>query len=82
MSDELRVDIPVERERESTCYLSITHTSVDLHFNPKLPEGEHKPTRVELMAAAALLGISRVLSGKGETEILNAMRKVAKGGRR
>jgi hypothetical protein len=64
---------PAERELE--CSIHISKRGIDLYWQPELPAGEHKATRVELMVAGALMGVARALTGKGEADVLAAIRR-------
>ncbi len=72
MSDPTYVAIG-EEERRQSCSIHISDREVTIYFNPPLQEGPHKVTRLETMAAGALLGIARTLTGRGEDAVLQAM---------
>ncbi len=69
--------IPLEPVEKQRCSISISSAEVSIYWHPALPEEAHKPSRIEIMAAGALLGIARALMGKGEDEILAAIRRTA-----
>lgn len=55
------------------CWITISETSIHVHWDKPLPDGPHRPTRIETMAAGALLGIARTLTGRGEEAVIDAM---------
>ena len=81
---EQRIDVsePMPRSRGQECRISIDDHSLWIDFTPKLQDDPHKPTKVELMAAGALMGIAGVLTGKGADEILAALAKFERDARR
>lgn len=82
MSDA-RVEIEqAARKLEPECSIRISRDGISLHWYPELPEDGHKPTRVELMAAGALMGVAGVLTGKGAEDIMRALVGFEKGARR
>ena len=66
------IDLPPEQPRQQ-CSIEISAERVWIDFRPALPDGPHKVTRVEVMAAAALVGIARALTGQGEAEVMRAL---------
>jgi hypothetical protein len=68
LSDE---HIPLDRGQ--SCSIYISGRGIDVNFTPALPEGKHDVTRTELMAAGALIGIARVLTGQGADEMLRSL---------
>ena len=42
-------------------------------WDPALPEGPHKLRRVEALAAGAILGIGKTLTGKGYDELVRVI---------
>ncbi len=69
-----RIEIPEEQAVEKfRCSISISESSIWIDFRPALPQGPHKVTRTEVMAAAALVGIARTLTGRGEAEVMAAI---------
>jgi hypothetical protein len=69
------IAIPTETvvARRNHCHISVSDDSINLYFDQPLPDGPHKPTRMETMAAAALLGIARALTGKSEGDVVRAI---------
>ena len=67
--------IPIERPESQRCSISISDHGIDIYFHPALPDGPHKVTRAEMLAAAALMGIARTLTGRGDDEVLAALIK-------
>jgi hypothetical protein len=65
--------ISIPEERGQRCSISISDHGIDLYFHPNLPSEPHKPTRTEIMAAAALVGIARALTGKGAEQVIHAL---------
>ncbi len=72
-----RTEIPLEEmpslKRGNSCYIHLDERTVSIHWDQALPDGPHKPTRVETMAAGALLGIARTLTGRGEEAVIDAI---------
>jgi hypothetical protein len=66
---------PPEKKVRERCTIDIDAESLWIRFDPPLPDGPHKPTRMEVMAAAALVGIARALTGQGETEVMQAVQR-------
>ena len=64
--------IPIE-EKEPRCAIHISGSGVSFDFYPSLPNESHKPSRTEIMAAAALVGIARALTGKGAEQVIHAL---------
>jgi hypothetical protein len=69
MSD-VYIPLPVDHQR---CTIHINERGVDFDFYPSLPAEPHKPTRTEIMAAGALVGIARALTGKGAEQVIHAL---------
>jgi hypothetical protein len=61
------------KQKDQRCNISIESDHLYISFDPALPNGPHKRTAAELMAAGALLGIARVLTGKGEEAVMAAL---------
>ena len=55
------------------CHITLSENGVDIDFYPALMSEPHKPSRVEIMAAAALVGIARALTGKGAEQVVHAL---------
>jgi hypothetical protein len=68
---EINVPFPVDKEQH--CYISLSDNRISFDFEPKLADGPHKPSRTEIMVAAALVGIARVLTGKGAEQVIHAL---------
>ncbi len=75
-----RIEIPAEAKPKQRCDIRISESDIWIDWTPALPDGG-KPSRVELMAAGALIGIARVLSGKGAEDVAAAAAKAARGRR-
>jgi hypothetical protein len=73
MSDVL-VKVDADRMRDS-CHISISDDYISIHFD-RPPEAGRKPARMELMAAGALLGIARVLTGQAEADVVRAAAQI------
>lgn len=67
------VSLPKDRRQEVT--IRISDDSLWIDFRPPLVAEAHKPSRVEIMAAAALVGIARALTGKGADQVIDLMSK-------
>ncbi len=65
-----------KRERENGCSIYIRQDSISIHWDRPLTDGSHKVTRVEQISAGALLGIARVLTGKGEEDVVRAIASI------
>jgi hypothetical protein len=61
------------RREQNSCHISIDADSISIRFDDPLPDGPHKVTRLETMAAGALLGIARTLTGRGDEAVVAAM---------
>jgi hypothetical protein len=55
------------------CHITLSETGIDIDFYPPLESEPHKPSRVEIMAAGALLGLARALTGKGAEQVIHAL---------
>jgi hypothetical protein len=66
------VFVPIE-EKEPRCSIHISGHGVSFDFYPNLPNEPHNPSRTEIMAAAALVGIARALTGKGAEQVIHAL---------
>lgn len=73
MSVEQRIPIPIERELPDCCRITVESGYISIHFDPPLAEGPHKMTRLETIAAGALMGIARTLTGHGEAAVIAAL---------
>ena len=78
MSEHVELD-PLVAEVDDRCSISISNRAIDIYFGRPLLSGPHKPTHVERMAAGALLGIARTLTGHAEADMLCAAEKATKG---
>jgi hypothetical protein len=77
--------IPIPSEtavRRNHCNISIGDDSIHLYFDQPIPDGPHKVTRMETMAAAALLGIARALTGQAEKDVVRAIAAMERGGKK
>lgn len=75
MSD-VKIPVPAEapvKQRENHCHISIEGDGIWVRFDRPLPDGPHKPTRMETMVAGALLGIARTMTGRGEEAVIDAI---------
>ena len=56
------------------CIITIEASGkVTVDWDPALPDGPHKSSSVEALAAGALLGIGRALTGKGHDEMVRLL---------
>lgn len=83
---ETTVQIPGEpKKKQQRCYINISEDRISIDFDQTLIDEPHKPSRVEIMAAGALLGITRALTGKGAEQVIHALaqfeRETARGKR-
>ena len=79
------VSIPAEPNPEQRCYISLSGRGISFDFEPALVAEAHAPSRTEIMAAAALVGIARALTGKGADAVIGAIAQFErqhKGGKR
>lgn len=76
------IRLPEERKREQHCSISISESDIWIRWDPPLPEGPHKVTRAEVMAAGALIGVARTLSGKGADEVISSLVKFDRAARK
>jgi phosphate starvation-inducible protein PhoH len=70
---------PVKR-----CIITIENSEagvkgLSIAWDPAIPDGPHQLSRVEALAAGAVLGIGKALTGKGGMEIAQALRAFEKG---
>lgn len=81
--NETTIPLP---DRKQRCSISICDSDISFYFTPELPAEAHKPSRTEIMAAGALVGIARALTGKGADAVIHALaqfeRETQKGKRR
>ena len=79
MTDEQMIAIPAEPakpvEPENQCWMSISASGISVRWDRALPDGPHKVTRVELMVAAAMIGIASSLTGNGAEAVLDSLLK-------
>lgn len=69
------VPLPKEPKRRDRCSIDISSDGIRIWFEPDIPDGPHKPTSIEVMAAGALLGVAGVLTGLGREQVVEAMKK-------
>ena len=83
MSERIAIpeEAPVQRERENECHISLGADGIWVRFDRPLPDGPHKPPRMETMVAGALLGIARTLTGRGEEAVIDAIAGMEKKGK-
>lgn len=83
MSEHIEVPIePRKAENRLRCYISLSDRGVSIDFEPGVPDAPHKPSIVETMAAGALLGIAKALTGKGADDVIAAMARVERENKR
>jgi hypothetical protein len=82
LNGEQHIPLPTERKPEQRCSIDLTNESIWIHWTPPLPDVPHPVSPVEIMAAGALFGIARTLTGKGATEVAQALRNLDKAPRR
>jgi hypothetical protein len=68
MSDLKTVDISEPKPREQSLNIRIDAQRIWIEWRKPLPDGFEEPLPVERIAAAALVGIARELTGDGGVE--------------
>jgi hypothetical protein len=86
MRDTQKIVIPADppkppkpEERENECWINVSASHISFRWDQPLPEEPHKVTRVELMVAAAMIGVARSLTGKGAEAVLDSLVKRGRG---
>ncbi len=82
MSDTQHIPLPAPKEPELRCSIDLSNRGIWIHWEPALPDGPHKVSPVEIMAAGALIGIGRTLTGQGAADVIEALTKFDKASRR
>lgn len=72
--------MPMNKNPVKRCVITIdADAGLSIAWEPALPSGPHELSQVERMAAGAVLGIGKALTGKGGLEIAAALRAFEKG---